>query len=241
MERYVGTAYSAGFGALHPFTRAAFAHHALTHVAPFADGNGRVARVLACAHVSRAVGVPFLVFADESGDYDRATATADAGDPAVLVDFVARRAWATVDLVDDARATARTSPDQVAALDQWRGRADAGTALCELLPAAVDRALSRHRRRTDLAGRSALTDAAIGPDLVIRDGPSGVEEALVVDAHPLLDDHGLVLRAGEAQLRLDLDPEELSPAACSALRSRLDPWLDRVTSVLALRVAAELE
>jgi hypothetical protein len=64
-----------------------------------------------------------------------------------------------------------------------------------------------------------------------------VAEVQPVEPHPVLDDDVVVLRAEEAQLRLGIRPDEVG----GDLVARLDPWLDRAVSVLALRVAAELE
>jgi hypothetical protein len=238
MGRLADTAGSPEFAALPRVARAAYVLHALTHVAPFADGNGRVARVLAGAHVLAATGVPLLVFADDATTYDNALAAVGAGDPAVLVAFVDRCSRDLVDRLDGLWATARSAPEQAAALDRWRRRAGAGSALAAMLPAAVERALGRHRRRSDLGWLSPLGDATVAADLVIDVPPTAVGEILVVDAHPLDDDGVLLLRATHAQLRLALHPEEV---AAGGLEARLDPWLDRVVSVLALRVAAELE
>jgi Fic/DOC family len=214
------------FAGLHPFVRAAFAHHAVAHVAPFADGNGRVARALASAHLLRATSLPFLVWTDEAAAYDEAV----AGDAAAQVRFVAGRSAALADLV----GTGQADPS---AVDRWEARADAARAVESMLPAAVEGALARHGRRTDLGWLSPLTDAVVTSSPVTITVPTaGVAEALPVDAQPVLDDGVVVLRAEEAQLRLEIHPGDVDE-----LTGRLDPWLDRVVSVLALRVAAELE
>lgn len=241
MAGFLEILQGATFAALPAVVRAAYAHHGLTHVAPFADGNGRVARALAGAHLLRDASVPFLVFADRSTDYDDATAAAAGGDPAALVAFVSERRRAVVDLLAAVRADGPSSPDEAAALRRWQTRAHAGAVVEALLPAAVERALDRHRRRGDLGWLSPLTDVVVSDSpLLVRAPTAGVEEAIVVDAHPLLDKGSIALRATEASLSIDIDPEDLPPMS-AGVTSRLDPWLDRVVSTLALRVAAELE
>jgi Fic/DOC family protein len=221
MARLFQLLASPTFAGLHPFVRAAFAHHAVAHVAPFADGNGRVARALASAHLLRATSLPFLVFSGE--------ATAD-DDPAGQVAFVARSVAALAELI-------AAEPPDPAAVRRWDARTQAALAVESLLPAAVERALARHGRRVDLGWLSPLTDVVVSSSPVTITVPSaGVAEVLPVDAQPVLDDNVVVLRAEEAQLRLDVRPDEVGDLA-----ERLDPWLDRVVSVLALRVAAELE
>ena len=240
MQRFARFAGSEHFASLDPIGRAAYAHHAITHVAPFADGNGRVARILASAHLLRAASIPFLVFERDAPSY----AAACQGPPPALPGFVTGRAAALVVLLGELRATARTSPDQAAALGRWEQRSAAAGVLASNLPAAVEAALHRHRRRPDLGFLSDLSDATAGPSpvgvtIVVRG--IDVDETVRVDAHPLLDDGTIVLRAEHAQLRLALQPGELVPAMDPAASARLDTWLDRAMSTFALRVAAALE
>lgn len=220
MARLVEVVGSTGFSGLHPVAQAAYVHHALLHVQPFADGNGRVARALAGGFLLRAASIPFLVWAED------ATAGKEEASPAALVEIVHRTGLGLVDLL--------TSSDQdPAALARWRERAGAAASVRAALPAAVARALDRPSpgRWSDLSG-AAVT--ASGGRLVIRvpieHGPT-VDEVLSVDAHPLEGD-GVVLTADEAMLRLEARPGDDAP---------LGPWLERVVSCLALRVAAELE
>src|SRR5260370_28160022 len=55
--------------AAHPALQAAYAHFALVAIHPSADGNGRVARALASAYLSRAAGGALVVFADRKEAY----------------------------------------------------------------------------------------------------------------------------------------------------------------------------
>ncbi len=242
MGRFLENLGREDFATLPAVTRAAYAHHGLTHVAPFADGNGRVARVLAGAHLLRQASVPFLVLADQSSAYEEAMAAAVDGAPAALVAFVGQRAGALVDLLGELRAAGPSTSEEVAAVARWAGQNEAGAALAGLLPGAVDRALDRHRRRPDLGWLSPLTDAvAGGVPLVVGVPGVDVAEVIAVDTHPLADDGAVVLRAEEARLQLRTAPPELVPAVSDDLTGRLEPWLDRVMSTLALRVAAELD
>lgn len=177
MARIVDTAASAAFAALHPAAEAAWLHDALTHVAPFADGNGRVARALAGGCVLRAASVPLLLFTDE-----------DAGSPAARVDAVQRAVLAVLDLLADRRPSA--------ALERWRERAEAGRALRAELEPAVRRALDRRRRRPDQGWGADLSAATVtaGETLTVTVGT--VAERLTVDPHPQL-----AIVAEEARLR----------------------------------------
>ena len=223
MARVVERAGSAAFAGLHPVAQAAFLDHALVHVQPFADGNGRVARALASGRLLRAAGVPLLVFATDGAAYD------DARSPEALVAFVGRTVTALVDvLVDGRHAGLAGGP-----LERWRAQEETARALRAALVPGLDAALDRYRRRSDRGWQADLSSAVAVPfeeGLRIRvelEGGATVEEVLTVDAHPLEGD-AVVLTAREAGLRIGPDDP-------------LEPWLDRVVSVLALRVAAALE
>lgn len=203
MARLVAVAGSPQFAELHPAVRAAWLHHALLHVQPFADGNGRVARALAGGALLRAASVPFLAL---DGD--------DPPTPAAAVDTVVRAVVGVVEVLETAGR---------AALEAWRARSAAADELRRRLVPALEAALRRH----DPGRRADVSAATVGAGLVIRVPGLAVDETLVVDAHPL-DDGPLSVTAGEAGLRL-------------VAGEPLEPWVDRVVSVLALRVAAEVD
>ncbi|HWI02473.1 MAG TPA: Fic family protein [Acidimicrobiales bacterium] len=110
-----------------------------------------------------------------------------------------------------------------AALEAWRARSAEGEDLRRRLVPAIEDAL----RRPDAARRADVSGAIVGTDLVVRVPGVDVEEALTIDAHPL-DDGPVSVTAREAGLRL-------------VAGEPVEPWVERVVSVLALRVAAETE
>ena len=229
MARLTAALAGPTFAMVHPVVRAAFVLHALGHVGPFAAGNGRTARALASAHLIRAGAPPLVVPAAGWED-------ADGSDPAVVVGVVARLFEATVDRVAQARAEQDTG-----AVAAWRGRLAAGAELGGQLPSAFDAALRRHRGRPGVAWQSDLRDVHVRPGnpLVIRvalsDG-TAVEEQIAVDPNPVDGAGGTVaLVAAGAGLRLDLSTGDGDGSGAVA------PWLDRVTTALAVRVAAALE
>ena len=212
MARLVETAAGSAFSDLHPVVQAAYLHHALLHVRPFADGNGRVARALASGCLLRAASIPFVPFDDHS-----------SSNPAEQVDLMQR---AGVTLIDVLTGVPRESQ----ALDRWRGQEAAGDAVRRALVPAVGRALDRYSRRPDRRADLAMTQVIPGETVVIRVDRPTVVEMILVDAHPEESGGPVELSAVEAGLRLPATPD-----------SDLGPWLDRVVSILALRVAAELE
>ena len=104
-------------GRAHPVVQAAYAHHALTAIHPFPDGNGRVARALASLFLYRGAGIPLIVFADQQERYWDALAAADRGLRAPFVSFVEDRGLdAMALLADRLREAATPLNDQVASL-----------------------------------------------------------------------------------------------------------------------------
>lgn len=96
MARLVDVIRSPEFGAAHPVVQAAFSHHALATIHPFADGNGRVARVLSSVFLFRAASIPFVVFHDERSMYLDSLSAADLGDRVSFSEFVEARAIDTM-------------------------------------------------------------------------------------------------------------------------------------------------
>lgn len=88
MARLVRELRSAEFLIAHPTAQAAFAHHALTNVHPFQDGNGRVARVLASVFLLRACSIPLVIYPDQAVSYFQALAKGDKGEKHPFLNFV---------------------------------------------------------------------------------------------------------------------------------------------------------
>jgi Fic family protein len=75
---------------LHPAELAALAHHRLVAIHPFIDGNGRMARLVMNLLLMRQGYPPTVILRANRREYYRVLAEADAGKPAVLVNFVGR-------------------------------------------------------------------------------------------------------------------------------------------------------
>ena len=96
MERLIDQLREPAFEGAHPAVQATYVHHAFTVIHPFADGNGRVARILASVFLLREAQVPFVVFADERVRYYDCLSLADRGQPQPLVNFVIDHAIDTI-------------------------------------------------------------------------------------------------------------------------------------------------
>jgi hypothetical protein len=112
MARFVAALQSSGFDALDPANQAAFAHHAFIRIHPFADGNGRVARILASTFLARDASIPLVIYADQRGPYLNALRLADRGDRRVFTHFIASRGIdAMADVTILLRAAALPEPE----------------------------------------------------------------------------------------------------------------------------------
>lgn len=130
VRRLIAEIDTAQFARAHPAVQAAFAHHALVAVHPFADGNGRVARLLASVFLLRVASVPLTVFADQKAEYLGTLRSADRGDPRPFVRFVEQRAldamaWVTQELFTDTadvEAPELKSPDDISSRETGLSR-----------------------------------------------------------------------------------------------------------------------
>jgi Fic family protein len=96
MARLVEQLRSQRFESSSALVQAAYVHHALTAIHPFADGNGRVARAVASVFLYRGARVPLVVFSDQQERYWDALFAADSGRPEVFVQFIEDRAMDTM-------------------------------------------------------------------------------------------------------------------------------------------------
>jgi hypothetical protein len=102
VRRLVSELSSDAFLASHPVVQAAYAHYALVAVHPFADGNGRVGRLLASTFLLRDPGVPLIVYADQKAEYLSSLRATDMGRQGEFVRFVFDRALDAIEWVTDA-------------------------------------------------------------------------------------------------------------------------------------------
>ena len=85
-------------GEMHPVARAALFHHRFVEIHPFPDGNGRVSRVLMNVLLMRDDYIPAVIRQENRPSYYGALAAADAGDPQLVVAFVADELAETMEL-----------------------------------------------------------------------------------------------------------------------------------------------
>ena len=267
MHRLVEVLRSDQFREAHPVIQAAYAHYALAAVHPFADGNGRVARVLASVYLLRATSLPLVVWADQKADYLDALEAADVGRPQRFVDFVLERA---VDLQLEVaeRLLTAGAPSVDASLERilttkitHGGLTHAeielvAARLLHELGDAVRSELDRVPWPPDFSGQ-------VHPDVPVSETVAGFRAPinhatgfLIVGANPggmvqtLLQ--VLVATGSEATfpLRLhrighadwlDLRLPEVHPTTAAAARRRINVWVERVVRSALSDFAAQVE
>lgn len=147
METLIANTRSAEFEEANPVLQAAYLHHAFTHIHPFADGNGRTARVLASIPLITAYSVPLVVLADRDAEYRQSQAQADQGNTAAFVSLIEEM---VVDLLQLLALRLRSSEpsqevnDRLASRleDHKTDRNEAAERLEALVAAEVDRAIN---------------------------------------------------------------------------------------------------
>jgi len=205
---------------LHPLARAGFVLLGLAHIAPFADGNERVGRVLAGAELARAGGLPLVA----------GPLPLDPPDPAALAAALGAAAAAAVDALE--RLAAGAGPGGPVPPAGWLAQEGAARAVRARLGGALAAAVRRHAGRPAVGWQDDLGTAAVqGPSATVAAGGATVAEHLVVHAHPLGRDAAVVVEATGAGLELEV-------AAGEDPGERLDGWLDQVVAALAVRAAA---
>jgi Fic family protein len=101
MRRLVDVITSSEFDNAHPVHQVSYVHYALAVIHPFADGNGRVARMVASVWLFRALSLPLVVFSDQVDDYLDSLAKADGGDYEAFIDVITERSVDSIMLALD--------------------------------------------------------------------------------------------------------------------------------------------
>ncbi|NQE53708.1 hypothetical protein C5S29_08950 [ANME-1 cluster archaeon GoMg3.2] len=74
----------------HPIKAATFLHHKLVEIHPFADGNGRVARLLTNLYLMKDGYPPIVLRKEERGKYYHFLRIADEGNLGPFANFIAK-------------------------------------------------------------------------------------------------------------------------------------------------------
>lgn len=106
MHRFVEAIEGESFRTAHPALQASYAHYAFVCIHPFADGNGRVARALACVFTYRSASIPVMILAENRKQYLDSLHASDDGDHQSFVDFVTQRCFDAILMVNESIRTA---------------------------------------------------------------------------------------------------------------------------------------
>lgn len=108
MEKLISTCRSQKFLSAHPVLQCAYIHWSIAHIHPFADGNGRVARVFSSLPLIKTYGVPFVVYASKKRRYLQSLEAADNHHHQEMVDYVSARLASTMSYLAELMETARS-------------------------------------------------------------------------------------------------------------------------------------
>ncbi len=270
MHIFVEELRSAIFQKSHPVLQAAYAHYGLVSIHPFADGNGRVARVLASVYSLRALSLPLVVYADQKDSYLDALGAADADRPQAFVDFLLFRA---VDLqlylAEALKSASVPLPDETLTRLRRSVRVSHGGMTHEELDVVAHRLLSEIRT----SANSLLQDLKLGP--TVDGGVSGygghappttpiyraTHRADALTVHLRTPNPGSVRVEDNFYVLIAVDPmsafafriehgpsdalavrfDEVHPMVSQQLQSRLRLWLERIVAEALSRLAERAE
>lgn len=192
MARFVAELRSEAFLSANPTVQASYAHYAFVCIHPFADGNGRVARLIASVFLFRGLGTPLVIFADQKNEYIDVLEEADRGDYLPLQNFVGERVIDTMQLILGQMRAARV-PDVKAQMKAMQGvLIGIGGLPHSEVDAVVSRLLGRFRKAIEtaivdegfeapLSAKSVMTGASSPSDIPAgyRTVPSGVGQVML--------------------------------------------------------------
>ncbi len=228
MRRFTAQLATAEFDALHPVVQGAYLHATLTHIHPFSDGNGRLARTLASVPFLRATGLPQLLLVDQWPAYLSALHRGDEGDPQAMIDLFLSAQINTMDLAANLLrcGASRAGPARPAAASV----ASAGRTLLDLVTVQLREVLTARLPDHRVAVTTVAHDSALRV---------GVRAALIDDmGHQHLDVvfhtasdpssprwSQIVASTGEV---LEACVDDLLPVPVEMVQLRVRAWLDRL-------------
>jgi Fic family protein len=101
VERFVQEMNTELFLHAHPVQQAAYALHVVSVVHPFADGNGRVSRLLASRYFYGAIDLPLVVTPEGRGPYLRSVELSEKNEFKPIVEWTFRRGLETMHQATD--------------------------------------------------------------------------------------------------------------------------------------------
>jgi len=247
MHRLVSEASTDVYAESHPVIQAAYLHHGLTHIHPFSDGNGRVARVLGSVPLLRQWGTPLVVLADRDPQYRAAQSLADRGN---FRPFISLLEEMVVDLLQLVAVRLRASSEPTSELETIGrliarqtsdddGRWAAATRLEGLTKEILAEKLRKLNLPPNIRGRvhvgsgggsapgyRALNDLIFGTlevDAVVPPVRADIKFKIGVAIEA---DEGRQLTVSSNGDHQHARTNEIMPRPTQALRARLDSWID---------------
>ena len=221
MRRLTAELASEGYAGLHPVVQSVYSHHALIRIHPFADGNGRLARTLACMPLLREVGLPQLILADQWPAYLQALGRADDGDVRGLVDLFLAAQINTMDLASTLLNVGTTAATTVAV----PARADLPERLLlDLVAVHLREAIGAPESDDRVAVTRAVTERDAVRVVIAHDVSSpSIDVEFSVESGGVAGWMRLVCSTGDA---VEVWRDDVHPAPLEIVHLRVRSWLD---------------
>lgn len=221
MARFAAELASDDFAALHPVLRSTYLHATLTHIHPFSDGNGRLARTLASIPLLRAAGLPQLLLADQWPAYTRALKAENERDVQPMIELFLS---AQVNAMDLATSLLR---DTASAAEVALPQPDsAEEILLDLATVQLRELLTARVPADDVAVTAVGTErAAVRAMVTDGDGRRRIDVLFRTDVDPEQRWAQLIASTGDT---FDVHLDDLLPVPVEIVQLRVRSWLGRV-------------
>jgi Sulfotransferase family/Fic/DOC family len=212
---------SEAFADLHPVAQSAYIHLALIRIHPFADGNGRLGRTLACMPLLREVGLPQLILADQWPTYLRALDDSNEGDPRPMVELLLA---AQINSMDLARSLVGAGSSVGGGVAAPARTTSAERILLDLVAVHLREAVGAPPSDRPVAVTRAVGDAdAVRVALAVLEHGPQTEIEFTVEADHVPGWLRLSSSTGDA---LELWRDDVHPAPVEIVHLRVRSWLD---------------
>jgi Fic family protein len=255
---------------LPPLIAASYLHWGLTHIHPFDDGNGRVARIVASIPILPKYWVPFLVYADRKQVYFQALEAADAGNLVELISYFSSRvkdaqSWLENILYEVSHSSVAETLDEIEALLQMQTEdvvptdqiaEGVASALLNKISASVTERFEKSSVRYDVASTGWPTAGGYE-----RTGIAPISFSLKIEGKlkskvetTILISYSTSIRAGQPAIHLEYQIgsdtfsksemhfhiEECSPDLSTEANARLDAFVESLIARMTARLMLEL-
>ncbi len=252
MQRFVSELQKEDFRQSPAILQSAYIHHCLTHIHPFADGNGRTARLVASIPLLAKWSVPLVIFSDDASDYFAVQNKADKGDNQPFVAFLNTITFDLLSIIvgrlrltaaEDAStmSTANASDLVNSYKDAATEIETAATRLDSLLAATLAKKCEQFNADTSVVVtllNSSVVRVSLagyrpsGQGFTVQMFLDGVSASTIVNNIQVniadSDDALQILLQSKSQPGLAVSPDRVYPRPKQMLKVQLETWIDEM-------------